>query len=117
MSLVIPSKQIWVAECAIDFRKSIDGLCAYITEHFNANPQEGLYVFYNSRRNRLKLLVWHHNGFILLYKRLAKGQFPFRFSSVAQRILIQEKQLQGLLIGLDWKNITAWEEINFQSYF
>jgi transposase len=117
MSLIIPSKNIWVAQTPIDFRRSIDGLCAYILEYFEAQPQEGLYVFYNVRRNRLKLLVWHHNGFMLLYKRLEHSRFPFNFSTVPGRILIQEKQLQGLLVGLDWQSITAWEEINFQSYF
>lgn len=117
MSLVIASQQIWVAQRPVDFRKSINGLCAYILDYYETKPQEGLYVFYNTQRNRLKLLVWHHNGFLLLYKRLEKGHFPFRFSSVPGTILIQEKQLQGLLLGLDWQPITDSEKVNFESYF
>lgn len=116
-SLVIKSETIWVAKSPVDFRKSVDGLCGYIVEYFQAKPQEGLYVFYNGRRNRLKLLMWHHNGFVLLMKRLEKGRFPFYFSTVPGRQELQEKQLQGLLLGLDWQVITKWEEINFSAYY
>ncbi len=64
-----------------------------IAEQFEAKPMEGLYIFYNRARNRLKLLVWHYNGFMMLYKRLERGQFPFQFSEVG-KILLEEKQLQ-----------------------
>ena len=117
MSLLIRSKTIWVASAPIDFRRSIDGICAFIIEFFEEKPQEGMYVFYNGRKNRLKILVWHYNGFILLYKRLEKGKFPFCFSKPIKRISLQEKQLQGLLLGVDWQTITQWEEVNFEDYF
>ncbi len=117
MSLQIKTSSIWVGSCAIDFRSSIDGLCRAVIENFGLKPQDGLYVFYNKRRNRLKLLVWHYNGFVLLYKRLEKGKFPFQFSSQPGKIALQEKQLQGLLLGLDWQTITSWEDINFESFF
>lgn len=117
MSLVIRSAQIWVAQQPIDFRRSIDGLCAYIQEYFGASPQEGLYIFYNSARNRLKMLVWHYNGFMLLYKRLERGRFPYCFSLQPGKQLLTEQQLQGLLIGLDWQTITGWEGISFENYY
>lgn len=116
-SLTIKSQEIWVATSSIDLRQSIDGLCAHIIEYFASKPQEGLYVFYNNRRNRLKMLVWHHNGFMLLYKRLEKGRFPFCFSATPERTRLEEKQLQGLLLGLDWQTITKWEDIDFDAYF
>lgn len=116
MSLLIKAQQIWVAQAPIDFRKAVDGLCMLIDEYFQSKPQEGLYVFYNKHRNRLKLLVWHYNGFMLIYKRLEKNKFPFRFSNQG-KILIDEKQLEGLLLGLDWQTITEWEEIKFESFF
>jgi len=117
LSLLIPHEAIWVSEYPTDLRRSVDGLCALIMEYFETKPQKGVYVFYNSRRNRLKLLVWHYNGFMLIYKRLEKGRFPFCFSKDFKKSLIQEKQLQGLLLGLDWQTITRWKEINFENYF
>lgn len=117
LSLLIQSEKIWVAGCPVDFRRSIDGLCACVVECFEMKPQEGMYVFYNSRRNRLKLLVWHYNGFMMIYKRLEKGRFPFCFSKDFEKISIEEKTLQGLLLGLDWQRITQWKDVNFENYF
>lgn len=116
MSLVIRSPSIYVAQMPIDFRLGINGLCGIIQGYFKTNPTEGLYVFYNRRRNRLKLLVWHHNGFMLIYKQLAHGQFPFVFSEKSDTLRLHEKQLQGLLLGLDWQHINGWQDIEF-SYF
>lgn len=116
-SLIIKSRVIWVARRPVDFRKAIDGLRQYIVEFFESTPQEGFYVFYNARQNRLKLLVWHFNGFILMYKRLENGRFPFRFSEQPDKILVDKKQLQGLLLGLDWQMLSSCKEINFEDYF
>src|SRR5256885_15906758 len=98
MSLVIKSGEIWVASRPVDFRKSIDGLCAHIQEYFGTKPQEGFYIFYNRARNRIKMLVWHYNGFMLLYKRLERGHFPFCFAAEPDKQLLSEEQLQGLLL-------------------
>ncbi len=117
MSLTIKNSDIWVAQRYIDFRCSIDGLCRYIQEYYGTNPQRGFYIFYNKARNRLKMLVWHHNGFMLLYKRIERGRFPYRFSSQMGKQLITEQQLKGLLIGLDWQMISNWEETHFDNYF
>jgi hypothetical protein len=37
---VIKSNEIWVAQCYVDFRCSIDGLCGHIQEYFSTNPQK-----------------------------------------------------------------------------
>ncbi len=116
MSLLIKPQQIWVAQMPVDFRQSIDGLCQVIQTHFQSPPQDGLYVFYNKHKDRLKLLLWHYNGFMLIYKRLERGRFPFRFSSEG-KLSIEQKQLEGLLLGLDWQSLTEWESLNFESFF
>jgi len=115
MSLTIKCTEVWVALSPIDLRRSIDGICVAIQEAFGGNPQQGLYVFYNTARNRLKMLVWHHNGFMLLYKRLERGRFPLHFSTGRQSIT--EQQLQGLLLGLDWQTITTFQGVNFDHYY
>lgn len=55
-------------------RKSFDGLCGVIRAQMNGIPTDGsVYVFINKRRDRIKLLHWEPDGFVLYYKRLEKG--------------------------------------------
>ena len=44
MKIYLQAEKILVANKAIDFRKSLDGLCALIAEEFGAEPTEGLYI-------------------------------------------------------------------------
>lgn len=108
-------EKIWLWSEVVDFRKSIDGLCAIIVDKLKDNPGEGLYIFYNRGRNRLKLLGWHGNGFVLIYKRLDKGKFAINISG--GKIDVNTKQLNWLLAGLDWKLFTDWNSANFSDYF
>jgi transposase len=40
------------------------------------DPLSGaLFVFINRRRNKLKLLTWERNGFVVWYKRLERDRF------------------------------------------
>ena len=59
-----------------DFRKSIDGLAALVELQLRESPLSGtMFVFRNRRGNGLKLLMWSAGGFVLLYKKLERGQF------------------------------------------
>jgi transposase len=42
------------------------------------NPLNGhLFVFFSKRRDRMKILAWDVDGFILYYKRLEQGSFSW----------------------------------------
>ena len=87
---------------AIDFRKSIDGLVALVHGQLNQNPSQGVYIFFNRCRDKLKILAWHGNGFVLLYKRLEIGKFTIPNTKDVSCISLDEKQLSWVLAGLDW---------------
>ena len=61
-----------------DMRKSINGLAALVEGSFKLNPLCGaLFVFCNRSRDRIKILEWDGNGFLLYFKRLEKGRFKW----------------------------------------
>ena len=99
MQLKLSSPHIWLATESVDFRCSIDGLCERVCQHFKSQLRDGIFVFYNRHRDKLKILAWHGNGFALLYKRLEKGKFTLPCSG--EPITLTEKQLSWLLAGLD----------------
>ena len=50
----------------IDFRKGIYGICAIVQDDMNLNPFEKyLFLFSNSKFNKLKALYWDKTGFAL----------------------------------------------------
>ena len=107
--------KILIADKPVDFRNSIDGLCRIVSEYLKDTPAAGVYIFYNKSRNKLKILSWHGNGFVLLYKRLEKGKF--KITRQDSTIKIDEKQLSWLLMGLDWELISNWESNKFSAFF
>jgi transposase len=62
--------QIYVSLSPIDMRKAIDSLAALVVEEFQNNPQSGhLFIFFNRSRDKVKIIYWDKNGFVLHYKR------------------------------------------------
>ncbi len=56
--------------------KSFEGLCAIAQETFPGEILTGAkFVFLNRLRDKLKLIFWDGDGFIIFYKRLEKGKF------------------------------------------
>jgi len=115
MQIEFEVDKVWLSAEAVDFRKSINGLCAIVEENFKDSPDEGIYIFYNKGKNRLKILGWHGNGFILLYKRLEKGRFTI--GSLESHLSLSSSQLKWLLSGLDWELLTNWDKSKFSNYF
>jgi transposase len=116
MHLKISSPKIWLATQAVDFRFSIDGLCQIIHSNFNMDLKEGLFVFYNRTKKKIKILTWHKNGFVLVYKRIERGNFCIRTNHEGL-LTLDEKQLSWLLAGLDWVSMSDWKELEFDNYF
>ena len=116
MQLKLSSPKVWVCFEAVDFRKSIDGLTEIALGFEDGNVRADVFVFYNRARDKVKVLAWHGNGFILLYKRLEQGKFSLS-TAQAGYATIDEKQLSWLLAGLDWEKMSAWDTLEYDNYF
>ena len=75
--LTLPlATRVLVCREAIDMRRSFDGLEAAVRERLREDPLSGaLFVFWNRRRDRLKILSFDGTGFWIWYKRLEGGRF------------------------------------------
>lgn len=95
---------MYVCTSPVDFRKQHDGLVAIVRSELEADPLDGsLFVFFNRRRDRIKLLLWDANGFWLFYKRLERGTFEHLRDVGAVRLQITRGELSMLLDGIDVK--------------
>ena len=101
--LSLPAQvRIFAATAPVDFRKAHDGLVAIVRDSFGEDPFDGsLLVFFNKRRDRIKLLLWDRNGFWLHYKRLERGTFKSLGSCRTEKRSIDRAELSMLLEGVD----------------
>lgn len=59
-----------------DMRKGMDGLSGLVREGLKRDPLSGdIFIFFNRRRNQVKLLLWERDGFSVYYKRLERGSY------------------------------------------
>tara|TARA_Y100000590_G_scaffold188784_1_gene215096 strand:- start:214 stop:555 length:342 start_codon:yes stop_codon:yes gene_type:complete len=90
---------IFVYSEPIDFRKQMNGLIAEVLSS-KKEPNDGsLYLFRNRQSNRVKMITWDRNGYLLGYKRLAKGQFDFPVTKEGV-ILLKKEELFNLISGM-----------------
>ena len=93
--------RVYLACGSTDLRKSIDGLAALVSQVFDLDLfSNSLFVFCNRDRDKLKILVWDHNGFWLYYRRLERGRFRWPQRVNDPTVAISRRQLQWLLDGL-----------------
>src|SRR5436190_734427 len=73
-----PAVRIWLGVQPTDLRKRFDSLAEVVRRHLEADPLSGhVFVFRKKRSDRVKLLYWDEDGYVLVYKRLEAGTFAF----------------------------------------
>lgn len=116
MQLEFKATKIWLANDSVDFRKSINGLSEIVVAQMEMDLTHALYVFYNRAKDKLKLLVWHGNGFVMIYKRIERGRFKIP-SKLEAPYEMNEVHLNWLLSGLDWLTMSQFNETNYREFF
>lgn len=108
--------RLYLANRAVDGRKSFDGLAAVIESEFELSPMNGdLFIFLNRRANLVRMLFWDRDGFCLVSKKLVKGTFKRvrQVDGEVKQLEIGVAELSMLLEGIEAKIIrkkTRWNK-------
>ena len=94
----------------VDMRKNFDGLSAIVVNGFRKDPlRDGIFVFVNKSRDKMKLLVWDRHGYWLHYKRLEAGRFQVppvdTVSTSPEALAITCEQLLFIIEGIDPESV------------
>jgi transposase len=95
--------RIWLSSEATDMRCGFDRLAERVRAVIGQDPVSGhLFVFRSRRGDRLKILVWDRDGFLLWYKRLEAGVFKLpRAKEGARSVELRASELAMVLDGID----------------
>ena len=97
-----PGARVFVATARVDGRKGIDGLSALVRSQFAEDPLCGtMYVFFSRRGDRVRILFWDRDGYVLMMKRLEKGTFKTPWHSEQGRVVIEAAELLLVLEGIE----------------
>ena len=98
-----PSVRIYFATELVDMRNGIDGLRGIVEAALKKDAYQGhLFVFVGKAKDKVKILFWDRNGFVLYLKRLERGRFQLPVVPThTKHVAMEPSQLAMLLDGID----------------
>ena len=97
-----PGTRVFLATDRVDGRKGINGLSALVRSQFLEDPLSGtLFVFFSKRADHVRILYWDRDGYVLIMKRLEKGQFRVPWASERGHVVVEAAELLLVLEGID----------------
>ena len=105
--LTIPRQvKIFVSLQPTDMRRGFPGPSGEVQAKLEEDPLSGhLFLFRNRRRDRIKILFWDGDGYVIYYKLLSRGSFEFPEPNDpdSPRAQIRSSELSMLLDGIELK--------------
>jgi transposase len=110
-------ERVYLHRAPVDMRRQIDGLSILAKDVMELDPMSGaMFVFINRRRNKLKILLWEKNGFVVWYKRLEQHRFHWPRRSTETVLTLTGEQLNWLLDGYDVWRMKPHEALRFSVF-
>jgi transposase len=99
----VAGPRIWLAAEATDMRCGFDRLAQRVQAVIGEDPLSGhLFLFRSRNGNRLKILAWDRDGYVLWYKWLERGVFKLpRIAAGSGSIEMRASELAMLFDGID----------------
>ena len=100
---ITAADEIYIVCGYTDMRKSIDGLCAIVEDKLHMDPRRSaIFLFCGRRADRLKILMWEPDGFVLLYKRLSVAHGRYRWPRNKDEVRnLTWREFDWLMSGID----------------
>jgi transposase len=97
------STRIWLCTGPTDMRRGFDRLAEQAHVVTRQDPQSGhLFLFRSRGGDRLKLLHWDKDGYVLWYKRLEEGTFKLpKLKADQASAELRASELAMILDGID----------------
>jgi len=110
MLVIPPQVKVFASLSATDMRKSFCGLIGIVETQFGRQVEDGdLFLFFNRRRDRLKVLFFTGDGAVILYKRLERGTFetlrPRDAGAAPTSLSMSVDELRLLLEGIELASV------------
>lgn len=109
---VPPQIKVFASLAATDVRKSFLGLTGIVEKELGQQIENGdLFLFFNRRRDRLKVLFFTGDGTIILYKHLERGALERlrsggkQASPAADCLTLSGEDLRLLLEGIELSSV------------
>lgn len=98
-----PAVRVFVAIDPVDLHWSFDRLAGLVRDRLGGDPLSGhLFVFFNRRRDHVKVLFFDRTGYAQFYKRLERGTFQALVADGSRgRVEVDAATLAMLLEGID----------------
>jgi transposase len=108
--LIVPAQiKVFASLAPTDMRKSFHGLTGIVEKELGQQIEDGdLFLFFNRRRDRLKVLFFTGDGTVILYTRHERGTFEALRCREAQTpncLTLTIDQLRLLLEGIELASI------------
>lgn len=98
--------KVFVFQGAADMRKSFEGLSGLVRLELGENPLSGAwFVFFNRRRDYVKVLYWEESGYCIWSKRLEAGTFQLK----KEMKELQAWELMLVLEGVELREVKQQE--------
>jgi transposase len=108
--------RVYLCRETVDMRKSMNGLSVLVESVLDLNPFDPhLFAFCNRRRDKIKILYWEGNGFVLWYKRLERERFYWPNDPGAEALTLTGRELNWLLDGVDLSKVTRHRRLAYTS--
>jgi len=108
--------RVYLHRAPVDMRRQRNGLAALVRGVINEDPfrSDALFCFIGKGRDKLKILYWSKNGFVVWYK-VIEGKEKFHWPRRGEEavVMFTGEQLRWLLEGYDVLKMKAHQALEF----